>query len=366
MFTVATEATDGFERFNRSVNIYGIKVDVLGMGKTWKGGDIARFPGGGQKVNLLKDAIKSVKDDNNIIVMFTDSYDVIFTTGSKDILETFKSFKADVVFSAEVSCWPDESLSVKYPKLENSGKPYLNSGGFIGYAPVVFDMINSGDIGDADDDQLFYTKIFLNETLRKKFGIKLDSTSKIFQNLNGAFGETQLKFESDDTRVENIMYNTNPIVIHGNGPNKLHLNGIGNYLAKSWAEGKGCRDCVTLEEKGNIAYEHLLIGIFIEVPTPFLEEFFEDVFHLEIDKRNTSVIIHNAVKFHDNLVKDFVKNAASAFRNVKLSDVVEEWQARSMTMEECLILGCDYYLSLDSTARLTNPQAVTNLMRQKK
>lgn len=61
--------------------------------------------------------------------------------------------------------------------------------GFIGYAPEVYKMVTSSELGNSDDDQLFYTKIFLDENLRKKWGIKLDNKAEIFQNLNGAVGK---------------------------------------------------------------------------------------------------------------------------------------------------------------------------------
>ncbi len=43
---------------------------------------------------------------------------------------------------------------------------FLNSGGFIGYAPDVYSIITNAKIMDSDDDQLFYTKIFFNKELR--------------------------------------------------------------------------------------------------------------------------------------------------------------------------------------------------------
>ena len=38
-----------------------------------------------------------------------------------------------------------------------------------------------GDLGDTEDDQLFYTKIFLDPALRTQFDIKLDHRANIFQ-----------------------------------------------------------------------------------------------------------------------------------------------------------------------------------------
>jgi hypothetical protein len=57
-----------------------------------------------------------------------------------------------------------------YPLVESNEKRFLNSGGFIGYASDIYEMIFSKEkIEDDEDDQLFYTKIFLDENTRVKF-----------------------------------------------------------------------------------------------------------------------------------------------------------------------------------------------------
>lgn len=51
--------------------------------------------------------------------------------------------------------------------MESHEKRFLNSGGFIGYASDIYEMIFSKEtVEDTEDDQLFYTKIFLDENLR--------------------------------------------------------------------------------------------------------------------------------------------------------------------------------------------------------
>lgn len=55
--------------------------------------------------------------------------------------------------------------------------------------------------------------------------------------------DVALDFGEDDTRLINSVYKTTPVVIHGNGPTKTNLNSLGNYLAKSWVQGKGCLTC---------------------------------------------------------------------------------------------------------------------------
>ena len=125
------------------------------------------------------------------------------------------------------------------------GKRFLNSGGFIGYASTLFDIVNQTKINNLDDDQLFYTEIYLNESLRKHLNIKLDHKSVLFQNLNGASGELQLKFDDKTGRafVVNTAYSTEPLVLHGNGPSKIVLNSLGNYLANAWSPKSGCNAC---------------------------------------------------------------------------------------------------------------------------
>lgn len=47
------------------------------MGMDWTGGDIVRYPGGGQKINLLKPVVEKWKDEKNMIVMFVDRYHLL-------------------------------------------------------------------------------------------------------------------------------------------------------------------------------------------------------------------------------------------------------------------------------------------------
>lgn len=52
-----------------------------------------------------------------------------------------------------------------------------------------------------------------------------------------------LKFEDDDVKIINTVYQSTPVAIHGNGPSKIQLNSLGNYLAKSWTHDDGCLSC---------------------------------------------------------------------------------------------------------------------------
>lgn len=52
-----------------------------------------------------------------------------------------------------------------------------------------------------------------------------------------------MKFGEDDVKIVNTVYQSTPVVIHGNGPSKIQLNSLGNYLAKSWTYDDGCLAC---------------------------------------------------------------------------------------------------------------------------
>lgn len=161
------------------------------MGEPWRGGDMNQL-GGGYKINLLRNALESMKDNDEQLIMFTDSYDVVFMSELNDILTKFKNTGARILFSAERFCWPEPELHNAYPTVGDGQVRFLNSGMFIGYANDVYEIIDEKRLKDTDDDQMYYTRVYLDETVRTKHKIKLDHKSKVFQNLNGATGELLL------------------------------------------------------------------------------------------------------------------------------------------------------------------------------
>ncbi|EPB70315.1 hypothetical protein ANCCEY_10594 [Ancylostoma ceylanicum] len=243
--TVATEDTDGLRRLLKSAEHYDIKVQVFGMGKEWKGGDTRVSQGGGQKIRILSEELKHYKDRDDVIILFVDAYDVVFTAGTLTILDRFQTHFKDkrILFGAEPYCWPDESLAPDYPVVE-FGKRFLNSGLFLGYAKELYKMITLKQVADDDDDQLYYTMIYIDPKLRKELKIGLDTMSRIFQNLNGVTDDVELQFDDNgDALAYNAAYNTHPAILHGNGPSKKHLNYLANYVSGQWSSISGCSFC---------------------------------------------------------------------------------------------------------------------------
>ena len=49
----------------------------------------------------------------------------------------------------------------------------------------------------------------------------MDRKANLFQNLNGAVGDVEIRFSGDDAYVQNTAFQTNPLIIHGNGASKV-------------------------------------------------------------------------------------------------------------------------------------------------
>lgn len=169
LLTVATEENDRLKRFRESCEYFGVPYKILGLGQEWNGGKaengVLTTFGGGQKVNLLRMELKSWLTHKDIVVMFTDSYDVMLLANPVDILRKFREFQSPIVFSAEKTCWPEPEKEKNYPDSITEYR-FLNSGGFIGYADWILKLIET-PIQDNEDDQYYYTMKYLDSLEQK-------------------------------------------------------------------------------------------------------------------------------------------------------------------------------------------------------
>jgi len=370
VFTVATEANDGFLRFERSAARHGYNLTVLGRGKEWKGGDVIRFPGGGQKVNLLREAVHKMNLPEDWLVMFIDSYDVVLTAGPEEVVKAFRKFKADVVFSTEGFCWPDPSLAEVYPEVRPNEKRFLNSGGFAGYAPKIAALLTE-KLNDNDDDQLYYTRIFLDPQRRESLNMKLDTKSSIFQNLNGALDEVTVKFKGNHSYLYNFKTGFQAPVVHGNGPIKTIFNSLTNYLDGHWTPKHGCLGCLEhtfmLDSLSEDDYPQVFMAIFIEFPTVFIEDFFQNIAALDYPKKRIDLMIHFAVEYHRNDVETFIDQYGKYYRSFgvhgpekRLNDKL----ARNLALEESQKKGSAFYFAIDGEVQLENTVTLQRLVEQ--
>ncbi|KAG5900593.1 hypothetical protein JTB14_017451 [Gonioctena quinquepunctata] len=378
VYTVATDETDGFQRYLDSAKEFRIRPEVLGFGSQWQGGNIKTQPGGGWKINLLKEALQPHKDDNDKLVLFTDGYDVIFLSGPNEIVRRFQKTGARVLFGAEPFCWPDKNLASQYPEV-TAGKRFLNSGMYIGYVPEILKLLSWQEIENTGDDQLFFTNAYLNEEFRESIQMKLDHTSEIFQNLNGVSAEIEIsttplkdkEAEPEKYFIRNVETKTEPLILHGNGVSKPTLNYLSNYVPNTWNSFDGCRQCadghIDLNKRSTKDLPVVLLAFFIEQNTPFLEEALQKVYSLDYPRKRMHLFIHNSAKYHADLVKNFTERHAKdyvSFKQITAGDGTSEWQARDLSLDYCLAKKCDIYFSVDSIAHIDNPFTLRLLIEQ--
>ncbi|XP_069025309.1 procollagen-lysine,2-oxoglutarate 5-dioxygenase 1 isoform X3 [Embiotoca jacksoni] len=355
----------------RSAKHFNYTVQVLGRGQKWAGGDYLSAPGGGQKVRLLKAALEELKTKEDQVILFIDSYDVVFASGPKELLKKFQQAEHKVVFSSESLIWPDRHLEDKHPHVRE-GNRFLGSGGFIGYISNIKEMVSDWTGQDQDSDQLFFTRIYIDPAKRTSINISLDHKCRLFQNLHGALDEVVLKFEDGRVRARNVVYDTLPVVIHGNGPTKLQINYLGNYIPTSWTFESGCTVChedlrplTDLKEE-----EHpvVVVGVFIQQPTPFVSVFFERLLKLQYPKNRMKILIFNQEPHHQRHVSSFLQDHGGLYQDVKIIGPEEETggaAARNRALDVCRTdEDCDYFFSVDIEVVLKNENTLKILIEQ--
>ncbi|EJW87992.1 procollagen-lysine [Wuchereria bancrofti] len=361
--TVATEETDGLRRLKRTADINDVRLEVFGMGEQWRGGDIRVDEGGGQKIRILRKSLEKYKDRNDLIILFVDAYDVIFLGNEEQILRKFFTFFDGfrLVFSSEPFCWPNRNLAPKYP-LVNFGYRYLNSGIFMGFAPEIWKLISYKDVEDNDDDQLYYTHLYLDEQIRISLKMTLDSMSILFQNLNGASNDVKLEMSDERSGayfIYNFIYNTYPLVIHGNGPSKLHLNYFGNYVDPlRITTAKTQHTTMNLEK---IELPRLFLSVVISKPIPFIREFFENIKSLAYADEKIDLYVYCNQNFLEKETSGFVEDVKGRYQSLLYDDSTTELgerEARAFSLKQSLALGDDYLIMIDGDVHLNNSEAL--------
>ena len=225
--TVATEERAELRRLLDSGRRYGVEIEPLGLGRPWRGGDVANEPGGGQKINLLRPMLQQVPPEQPIL--FVDGYDTIITRHAGDILSVWREVAGEAaLFAAEVFCWPDPARAGRYPAAPD-GSPYrfLNSGAFIGRAGDLLRIVGA-EVADDDDDQGYYTERFLSG----EYAMVLDYGCRLFQCLNGAL--EHLRVDEGRGMLFNQRLESWPAVVHANGPTKAWLQNEGRAVGGRW------------------------------------------------------------------------------------------------------------------------------------
>jgi hypothetical protein len=203
--------------------------------------------------------------------------------------------------------------------------------------------------------------------------MKLDHTTEIFQNLHGNNEDIELISTTNGTgmRIRNKKFETEPIVIHGNGPTKDYLSHLGNYIAESYSFDDGCLSCkedtFQLQEGKEEEWPKLLVAIFVTAPTPFVSAFLNLIGQQNYPKKRVDLFIHNVEPHHKSQVTSWVNAHKSEYNSVEHKNpqtFLKTEEARNLALRHCSKVDCDIYLSIDGTVTLTNRDTFKLLIEQ--
>lgn len=211
VFTYGAGDIRRFEYLKGSADFCGLHINYITQ-TVWNG----FF----DKVKFTLNAIRGLPDDD--IVCFVDGFDVLAVCGSADeITSKFKSYNCEILFGAELNCWPGEYKG-RYPAMNyiKGGYRYLNSGGFIGYKRAIMALYTWKTLEEiahicktCGGDQGYFIEYFL-ANYTEGCGLMLDWKALVFQNM---FSVDWNEIHIEEGRVVNSLLETKPCFLHFNG-----------------------------------------------------------------------------------------------------------------------------------------------------
>ena len=371
--TVATDISHfGYQNLKRSCDFFGYKLHTLGSGSAWTGGDMAHSTGGGMKLVLMKAFLETLADDQ--IVVFSDGYDTLFQLSPRTLLNRFDQQQnekvADVLFAGETHCWPDQTLCDLYISYGNgeyneNSYPFLNSGNYVGRVAALRTLFaffdESAPGASILDDQRFFSQLLLTSCMGfLNVTVGVDVNGELFQTLNGAPSWSLVNGHGATSVVKNSQGNI-PVVIHGNGPSKRTLVGLGNYLAGAYNQFYGTMRHVRADAsiaRARLTEQDVVIALFF-VDTPFEEEFFRRFQRLDHAHENTILFMYygrqTRYRIEESALQDYL--------DVRVIDEEDECSARAFVINEVLKArpNTNHILFVESSVMLENSAALADL-----
>lgn len=77
------------------------------------------------------------------------------------------------------------------------------------------------------------------------------------------------------------------------------------------------------------------MGLFVDVPTPFFEEFLDKIKSLSYPKAKIDLFVYIGVPYHEKMMENFIAQHGRKYASVKLvlpRDNVAESEARHLAM----------------------------------
>lgn len=192
------------------------------------------------------------------------------------------------------------------------------SPGYIGYSSVLYEALSTALTYGEENVQL----AFINLYLQNKYRVKLDHRSHLFQSLDVP-EETEVKFDGNRSWIENILYDTKPVMILGDELSQLRLNYLGNYVPNQWTPTGGCTACsnkfFSLEDKADFELPEVLVAVFSIHPSPFFRRFLKRVTELNYPKSRISLRLYILNAYHHGDARRWMEeHGNSGYKSISL------------------------------------------------
>lgn len=211
------------KEWRASLDRYGVTPVILGQPPySWKWGGLA------SKCKFLKRAIddKIVTAD---MIIFTDSFDLVYSSNPREIVDLFVSMKLPIVFGAERACFVAHNninLAPLHPHTSSSFK-YLNSGWCVGYRDALYEALLEMNTDSLRDDYQLPgggwihqndQNVWMRQMLFGRVRIGLDNDCSLILNYQDVKSE-DIALEPDG-KLRVVETGAYPLIQHFNGGSK--------------------------------------------------------------------------------------------------------------------------------------------------
>lgn len=164
--TIATLPHPNLDILKTSCASRGASLLVLGEGD---GRVQSKTRGYGLKLFYVAQFVSSLLKSGRgaDLVLFTDAYDTLLSAPLDAVVDTYKSFGADVVFSGEIPLFLNCVLNPLYSwvarrrSLPRGEFPHLNSGVMVGTATALDFFYRTRGYNNSNDDQVWWIRAYL-------------------------------------------------------------------------------------------------------------------------------------------------------------------------------------------------------------
>lgn len=225
--TVATKLYFPLRHLISRCNQEGIIVNVFGLERRWPlfGFGIKLFYQKEIANYLIQEKLEGIED----LILFIDAADIIFSFsrdggGSflEELVSKYKLFRSPLILGAEINCWPDDSLVRYYPSAVHKHTfPFLNSGFLLGSPQSIALHLNANSFHLKDDDQLYWTKVFLFSNHSAQSKISLDHNAQLVLCIakKRMFSDYGINWNTGRWWYQNLSEQPSVVHFHG-GPGK--------------------------------------------------------------------------------------------------------------------------------------------------